>query len=113
MGLFEIIAILLTLAAFFSFFNYRFLKLPHTIGLMLIGLLFSLLLIGVSWFVPGSKQWAVDLLGQIDFDKTLLHGMLSFLLFAGALHVDINDLRQQYRIILGLATGGVVLSQLC
>jgi CPA1 family monovalent cation:H+ antiporter len=110
MGLFEIIAILLTLAAFFSFFNYRFLKLPHTIGLMLIGLLFSLLLIGVSWFVPGSKQWAVDLLGQIDFDKTLLHGMLSFLLFAGALHVDINDLRQQYRIILGLATGGVVLS---
>jgi CPA1 family monovalent cation:H+ antiporter len=110
MGLFEIIAILLTLAAFFSFFNYRFLKLPNTIGLMLIGLLFSLLLIAVSRFIPGSKQWALDMLSQIDFDRTLLHGMLSFLLFAGALHVNINDLRQEYRIILGLATAGVIFS---
>jgi CPA1 family monovalent cation:H+ antiporter len=110
MGLFEIIAILLTLSAFFSFINYRFLKLPNTIGLMLIGLLFSLLLIAISWFSPTSRQWAVAMLIQIDFDETLLHGMLSFLLFAGALHVNINDLRQQYRIILGLATAGVVLS---
>jgi CPA1 family monovalent cation:H+ antiporter len=110
MGLFEIIAILFTLSAFFSFINYRFLKLPNTIGLMLIGLLFSLLLIAISQFFPESKQWAVAMLIQIDFDKTLLHGMLSFLLFAGALHVNINDLRQQYRIILGLATAGVILS---
>ncbi|KPJ97595.1 MAG: sodium:proton antiporter [Desulfobacterales bacterium SG8_35] len=110
MGLFEIIAILLTLSAFFSFVNYRFLRLPNTIGLMLIGLLFSLLLIAVSRFFPESRQWAVALLIQIDFDETLLHGMLSFLLFAGALHVNINDLRQQYRIILGLATAGVILS---
>ena len=110
MGLFEIIAILLTLSAVFSFINYRFLKLPNTIGLMLIGLLFSLLLISVSWFYPASKHWAVEMLIQIDFDETLLHGMLSFLLFAGALHVNINDLREQYRIILGLATAGVVLS---
>jgi CPA1 family monovalent cation:H+ antiporter len=110
MGLFEIIAILLTLSAVFSFINYRFLKLPNTIGLMLVGLLFSLLLIAISWFFPASKQWAVELLTQIDFDKTLLHGMLSFLLFAGALHVNINDLRQQYRIILSLATAGVVIS---
>ena len=110
MGLFEIIAILLTLSAVFSFINYRFLKLPNTIGLMLIRLLFSLLLISVSWFYPASKHWAVEMLIQIDFDETLLHGMLSFLLFAGALHVNINDLRDQYRIILGLATAGVVLS---
>ena len=110
MGLFEIIAILLTLSAVFSFINYRFLKLPNTIGLMLIGLLFSLLLISISWFFPASKHWAVAMLIQIDFDETLLHGMLSFLLFAGALHVNINDLRDQYRIILGLATAGVVLS---
>jgi CPA1 family monovalent cation:H+ antiporter len=112
MGLFEIIAILLTLAAFFSFINYRFLRLPNTIGVMLIGLLFSLLLLAISRFFPASKQWALAMLVQIDFDETLLHGMLSFLLFAGALHVNINDLRQQYRIILGLATAGVVLSTL-
>ncbi len=112
MGLFEIIAILLTLSAFFSFINYRFLRLPNTIGVMLIGLLFSLLLLAISRFVPGSKHWAVAMLLQIDFDETLLHGMLSFLLFAGALHVNINELRQQFRIILGLATAGVVLSTL-
>ncbi len=112
MGLFEIIAVLLTLSALFSFINYRFLGLPNTIGVMLIGLLFSLLLIAISGFVPESKQWAVAMLVQIDFDEVLLHGMLSFLLFAGALHVNINELRQQYRIILGLATAGVVLSTL-
>jgi CPA1 family monovalent cation:H+ antiporter len=110
MGLFEIIAILFTLSALFSFINYRFLGLPNTIGLMLIGLLFSLLLIAISWFVPASRQWAVVMLIQIDFNETLLHGMLSFLLFAGALHVNINDLRQQFTIILSLATAGVVLS---
>jgi len=110
MGLFEIIAVLLTLSALFSFINYRFFKLPNTIGLMLIALLFSLLLIVIALFVPESKQWAVNLLTQIDFNKTLLHGMLSFLLFAGALHVNINDLRQQYRIILSLATAGVIIS---
>ena len=112
MGLFEIIAILFTLSALFSFINYRFLGLPNTIGLMLIGLLFSLLLIAISWFAPASRQWAITMLVQIDFNETLLHGMLSFLLFAGALHVNINDLRQQFRIILGLATAGVVLSTL-
>jgi CPA1 family monovalent cation:H+ antiporter len=112
MGLFEIIAVLLTLSAFFSFINYRFLKLPNTIGVMLIGLLFSVFLLTISRFFPESKQWAVAMLIQIDFDETLLHGMLSFLLFAGALHVNINDLRQQFRIILGLATAGVVLSTL-
>ncbi|MBW2467210.1 MAG: cation:proton antiporter, partial [Deltaproteobacteria bacterium] len=110
MGLFEIIAILLCLSAFFSFINYRFLGLPNTIGLMFIGLLFSLLLIAIGWFEPDSKKWAIAMLTKIDFNETLLHGMLGFLLFAGALHVNINDLRQQYRIILGLATAGVVIS---
>jgi CPA1 family monovalent cation:H+ antiporter len=110
MGLFEIIAILLTISAVFSFINYRFLKLPTTIGLMLIALVFSLFLIVAGKFIPGSNQWALDLLLEVDFDETLLHGMLSFLLFAGALHVNINDLRQQYRVIAGLATAGVVIS---
>jgi CPA1 family monovalent cation:H+ antiporter len=110
MGLFEIIAILLTISAVFSVINYRFLKLPTTIGLMLIALGFSLVLIVAGKFVPGSYQWAVNLLLEVDFDETLLHGMLSFLLFAGALHVNINDLRQQYRVIAGLATAGVIIS---
>ena len=110
MGLFEIIAILLTISAVFSFINYRFLKLPTTIGLMLIALVFSLFLIVAGKFIPNSNHWAIELLREVDFDETLLHGMLSFLLFAGALHVNLGDLRQQYRVIAGLATVGIVIS---
>jgi CPA1 family monovalent cation:H+ antiporter len=110
MTLFEIIAILLTLAALFSYINYRTIKLPTTIGVMLIALLFSLGLIFLSKFIPETRQWATELLTKIDFDETLLHGMLSFLLFAGALHVNINDLTNQYRVITGLATFGVLTS---
>jgi len=110
MGLFEIIALLLTIAALFSFINYRFLKLPPTIGLMLIGLLSSLLLVMVGSFAPHIHGWALGFLGNLRFDKLLLHGMLSFLLFAGALHVNINDLKKQYRIITVLASAGVLIS---
>jgi CPA1 family monovalent cation:H+ antiporter len=77
---------------------------------MLIALLFSLGLIFLGKFIPETRQWATELLTKIDFDETLLHGMLSFLLFAGALHVNINDLTNQYRVITGLATFGVLTS---
>ena len=107
MSLFEIIAILLTLAALFSYINCRTIKLPTTIGVMLIALLFSLGLIFLGKFFPGLRAWATELLISVDFDETLLHGMLAFLLFAGALHININDLTSQYRIITGLATFGV------
>jgi CPA1 family monovalent cation:H+ antiporter len=110
MSLFEIIAILLTLAALFSYINCRTIKLPTTIGVMLIALLFSLGLIFLGKFFPEIRRWATELLIRVDFDETLLHGMLSFLLFAGALHVNINDLTNQYRVIAGLATFGVLAS---
>jgi CPA1 family monovalent cation:H+ antiporter len=110
MSLFEIIAILLTLAALFSYINCRTIKLPTTIGIMLIALLFSLGLIFLGKFFPGLRAWATVLLTSVDFDETLLHGMLAFLLFAGALHININDLTSQYRIIAGLATFGVLTS---
>ncbi len=110
MSLFEIIAILLTLTALFSFINCRTIKLPTTIGVMLIALLFSLGLIFLGKFFPEIRRWATELLITVDFDETLLHGMLAFLLFAGALHVNINDLTNQYRVITGLATFGVLTS---
>ncbi len=110
MELFDITAILLTLAGLFSYLNYRFIKLPTTIGLMLISLVVSVVLIVFGESFPAVRSWAVHFLQAIDFDKTLLHGMLSFLLFAGALHVNINDLRRQYRIIGGMATFSVLLS---
>jgi len=106
MRLFDIIAILISLSAVFSWLNYRVLKLPTAIGLMLSALLMSLML-QLPLF-GGLEHQAEEMLASIDFDQTLLHGMLSFLLFAGALHVNLNDLAQQRWVIGILSTVGVV-----
>ncbi|MEZ0123606.1 MAG: cation:proton antiporter [Candidatus Reddybacter sp.] len=106
MRLFDIVAILLSLSAVFSWLNYRVLKLPTAIGLMLSALLMSLML-QLPLF-GGLEHQAEAMLASIDFDQTLLHGMLSFLLFAGALHVNLNDLAQQRWVIGILSTVGVV-----
>ena len=110
MDLFEIIATLLTVAALFSYLNHRFLRLPSTIGLMLIGLAFSLALIVVGNALPSVEQTAVRLLENVDFDKTLMEGLLGFLLFAGALHVNLEDLARQKVVIAVLATIGLAIS---
>ena len=104
-------AILITLSALFSYFNHRFIGLPTTIGVMLISLVLSLLLIltgemGIAQFDDVAER----LLRGVDFDTTLMHGMLSFLLFAGALHVDLGDLKQQKWLVTVLATVGVLIS---
>ncbi len=110
MGLFEIIAILISLAALFSYLNERLIRLPATIALMLIALLMSLGLIGLDLMGLGVAEHAETMLAQVDFNKALMHGMLSFLLFAGALHVNLNDLASQKWVISLLATVGVVIS---
>ena len=107
MSVFDIIALLITLAALFSYLNHRFVKLPTTIGLMCIALLLSLLLIVLGRFGVGTEAWATKLLAQIDFNKALMQGMLSCLLFAGALHVNLEDLKQQKFVVGALATVGV------
>ncbi|MEE9550898.1 MAG: sodium:proton antiporter [Candidatus Binatia bacterium] len=110
MSLFEISALLLTLAALFSYINERTIRLPATIGLMLISLVMSLGLIALGMLGLGVETQAKSLLANIDFSKTLLHGMLAFLLFAGALHINLEDLKQQKWIISSLATAGVLMS---
>lgn len=110
MTLFSLLALLITLAALFSYINYKFIKLPTMIGLMLISMLFSLFLVVLGWFGLGVDTMALHILNQIDFNKALLEGMLSFLLFAGALHVNISDLMQEKWLVLTLAKLGVLLS---
>ena len=110
MSLFEIAAILITLAALFSYLNERYIRLPTTIGLMLFALLMSLALIALGKLGLGVEDQARSLLANIDFSTTLLHGMLGFLLFAGALHVNLEDLMQQKWFIISLATAGVLIS---
>ena len=111
MVILTIAAILVTISAAFSYINHRFLRLPATIGLMLIGLVFSLILLGLNQVGFSSvKQDAEYFLTQINFNEALMQGMLSFLLFAGALHVNINELAQQKWAIASLATFGTLIS---
>ena len=112
MTLFQISAILISLTAVFSYLNYRFFKLPATIGVMLIALLFSLGLIVTAQFAPWTREGASQLLEQIDFDKALMQGMLCFLLFAGALHINLNDLAEHKVVVATLALAGVAISML-
>jgi CPA1 family monovalent cation:H+ antiporter len=108
----QIIALLITLTALFSYVNFRFLKLPMTIGVMLIALLVSLGLVGIGHFHPGLERAVAGWLQKLDFDNALMQGMLSFLLFAGSLHINLNELAEQKTVIAVLAVGGVVLSLL-
>ncbi|MEM9080408.1 MAG: sodium:proton antiporter [Verrucomicrobiota bacterium] len=103
-------AILLTLAAIFAYLNHRFIKLPTTIGIMLIGLAFSIALILLGPFIPLISSSADRFVENIDFDTALMKGMLSYLLFAGALHVNLGDLAQQKKLVAILASIGVALS---
>jgi CPA1 family monovalent cation:H+ antiporter len=107
----DVAALLISISALFAYVNHRFIGLPTTIGVMIIAMLTSVLiyLLGLLGFADFHDQVS-DLLSGIDFNKTLLHGMLSFLLFAGALHVNLKDLRKQKWVILSLATVGVCVS---
>ncbi len=110
MTAFQIIALLITLTALFSYLNFRWFKLPPTIGVMLISLLVSLALIATRLFTPSLEHAAADFLRQIDFGDALMQGMLCFLLFAGALHINLKELSVQKGVISTLAVAGVVIS---
>jgi monovalent cation:H+ antiporter, CPA1 family len=112
MGTFNLIAVLTVLAAIFSYLNFRFLKLPSTIGLMVLALAFSLAVVGLAAIFPAVGHEARTIVHQFDFGESLLHGMLGFLLFAGALHVDIGDLAYYKGPIALQATLGVLISVL-
>lgn len=107
----DVSAILISISALFAYINHRFIGLPMTIGVLIIAMLASLFVSVLGLLGFGDIQLhAEHLLKSIDFNATLLNGMLSFLLFAGAMHVNLNELREQKLVILSLATVGVCLS---
>lgn len=110
MSFFDIAGILVALAAAFAFINHKLLKLPTTVGLMLLAMLHAVALLLIDLIAPGASVLtsAETLIGSIDFDQTLMQGMLGYLLFAGALHVNLDDLKRQTTIIALLATVGVL-----
>ncbi len=107
----DIVALLITLTALFSYLNRRFIKLPTTIGVMVLAMLLSLVLmsLGELGYAP-VEQRAEAIIASIDFNQVLMQGMLSLLLFAGALHVDLDELARKKWPIGVLATFGVVVS---
>ncbi|MEW6146235.1 MAG: sodium:proton antiporter [Thermodesulfobacteriota bacterium] len=110
MDLFAVFTILITLTAVFSFVNEAFVRLPTTIGVMLASLLSSVLIITFGYLGFGRIDWAVELVQAADFDHLFMNGMLSFLLFAGASSVNIDELGEYKWTITYLATLGMVLA---
>ncbi|MBT8253572.1 MAG: sodium:proton antiporter [Flavobacteriaceae bacterium] len=110
MDYFSIATILVVLSAGFGYLNVRFLKLPITIGLMMISLLLTLIVVGIGQFDDTLLLREKEFIRTIDFKAVLLDIMLSFLLFAGALHTNFAQLKVQRWPILIFATKGVLFS---
>jgi len=110
MSFIQTITILICLAAVFSYVNYRFFRLPKTIGLMVISLVLSLVVVSLGRLDLGIEASARRFMIGIDFNEALMHGMLSCLLFAGALHVNLSELLDEKWVVGTLASVGVVLS---
>ena len=110
MDYYSIATILIVLSALFGYINVRFLKLPITIGLMVITIVFTVVLVGIAQFDDTLLVQERKFIALIDFETVLLDIMLSFLLFAGALHTNFNQLKVQRWPILAFATLGVLVS---
>jgi CPA1 family monovalent cation:H+ antiporter len=111
---FELSAVLLTLSAALGWINHKYLPFPHAIGLLVMSVVVSLVLVGIDAAVPGEHLFdaLTKALLQIDFSAVVMQGMLAFLLFAGALHVDLRRLRSRAIPVIVLAVFGTVVSTL-
>lgn len=108
--MFESFTILLSLAALFSYINYRWLKLPSTIGLMILALVTSLTIIGSEPVIPTLYKFFCDFVMAFHFEDFLFDVLLSFLLFSGAMHVNLSALEKEKIPVLLFATFGVLIS---
>lgn len=108
--MYESFSVLFALAAFLSFVNYKWLKLPMTIGQLILALIISVVIIFVEFINPTLYRYIYDIILDTDFSHILLDVLLGFLLFAGALHVDITELQHEQKSVLLFATLGVLIS---
>tara|TARA_B100000530_G_scaffold336870_1_gene293168 strand:+ start:3574 stop:4827 length:1254 start_codon:yes stop_codon:yes gene_type:complete len=113
-SLLNLAAILLTLAAIFGYINHRWLKMPHTIGLVVIALFVSFGVIIIDLTAPslGFQNFVSNTISSVNYPKVVMMGMLSFLLFSGALHTNLEQLNQKKIAIGTMATIGVLTSTL-
>ena len=110
MSAFHVASGVILLVAVFGYFNHRFFKLPEAIGITAIGMVASLAAVIAGSFDHAVIESAKRLFEQVDFHDALFHGILGLLLFAGALHVSVEDIAPEKWLILALATLGVLLS---
>ncbi|MEQ9230354.1 MAG: cation:proton antiporter, partial [Cyclobacteriaceae bacterium] len=110
MSILDLITLLIFLAAIFTLINISVLKLPSTIGLMTIALIMSFLILISGYFFPSLYNAAEHIVKEFDFQEVLMNVMLNFLLFAGALSVDLGKLMEEKVPVLVLATLGTLMS---
>lgn len=110
MATYQIISILVFLAAVFAYVNDRWIKWPPTIGIMALSLISSLLIVILGKMIPVFSAEALHVVNNINFEQVLMKIMLSFLLFAGAIHIDAKKLKAELWPVLSLATVGVFIS---
>lgn len=108
--MFQSFSIIFLIAGLLSYINYRWIKLPNTIGLMIMGLVSATLIILSKSFAPGFYEFFCGLVIDANFQTLLMDGMLSFMLFAGAMHVNLKDLAKEKWAILLFASLGVLIS---
>jgi CPA1 family monovalent cation:H+ antiporter len=107
---FQAFSIIVALAALFSYINHRFLKLPSTIGLMILALISGIGLLALENVAGDFYNFICQLIIDVDFKTILLDVMLSFLLFAGAIHVNIRELNKERGSVILFSTLGVLIS---
>ena len=110
MNIFALLSILVCLAAAFSLISHRVLRLPAAVGVMLLSLAMSMLLAVSGRAIPSLDAAASAIMAHINFSAVVLHGMLAFLLFAGAMKLNLADLTRQKAAVFTLSTFGTALS---
>lgn len=110
MEIYNYFTVIILLAAAFGYFNIRFLKLPRTIGVMIIALLTSLVIVLAASYFPDLFVQTKAMILSVDFYTVLMKIMLSFLLFAGSIHIKLNDIKAERAPILAFSTIGVLIS---
>ncbi len=112
MELYYSLSVMIVIASFFAYLNVRFLKLPSTIGVMIIAMAASIVLVTFGSSIPNIESRISSLLHSFDFTEVLMGAMLNFMLFAGAVHINLRDLNEQRTPIMTFSTISVIISTL-
>ncbi len=110
MEIYNSFTVIIVLAAIFGYINFRFLKLPGTIGVMLIALVASLIIVVIGSFYPSLFKESAAFTRSLDFATVLMKVMLSFLLFAGSIHINLDHIRTERTTIITFSTVGILIS---